>query len=266
MGAHRRRTRFAAPFIVVLGCGGAQRPPDPPDVPGEKWTVWSRGAECQASSPMGSCPKGAMCNPPPPRPVDCPVGLAQGASVRIVKRSDTTCGIIPEQCVELACVVQTTPCPTEPGAPRPLSGPAWQVTRSDDATCFARGDTCGATETACAQAIECPSTTPVRITQVKGRCVIVPDGCTEVACATQGIECPRPAGKDLGALKWLGERVRDGCIVRSVGPIEGERTQQIACPADPKGSVKFQIDRPTRADPCVYRAGTAPPVTTPCPP
>lgn len=264
MAAHRRRTHFATPFIVVLGCGGAQRP-DPPDVPGAKWSVSVRGDECYAYSPMGHCPKGARCNPPPPRPVECPTGLTAGATVRIVQRPDATCGIIPEQCVELACVVQTTPCPTERGAPRRLTGPSWQVTRSDDASCFARVDTCASTETGCAQAIECPPTAPVRITRVEGRCVIVPEGCTDSSCASQGVECPMPVGKDLGALKWLGERVRGRCIVRSAGPIEGEREQEIACPADPRSSATFQIDRPTRADECVYRAGAAPPATTPCP-
>lgn len=264
MAAHRRRTQFAAPFIIVLGCGGAQKTPDTPDVPGEKWTVSGNGGECVAHQPMGRCPKGAMCNPPPPSPIDCPEGFTGAASVRIVKRPDATCGIIPEQCTELACVVKTTACPSEPGAPRKLSGPSWQVTKTDDA-CFARVETCAATETACAQAIECPPTVGVTIMRVQGRCVIVPEGCTESSCAATAVECPLPAGKDLGALKWIGRREGTACIVKSTGPIEGEREKKIVCPVDPKSSDKFQIDRRTRADECIYRAGTAPPVPTPCP-
>lgn len=262
----RRRTQFATPFIIVLGCGGSQRPPDAPDVPGETWTVSQSGGECMAHRPMGRCPKGALCNPPPPSPVDCPEGLTGTASVRIVKRPDATCGIIPDRCTELACVTQTTACPLEYGASRPLTGPFWQITKSAGDACFARLESCAPTETACAQAIECLPSGDARIAQVRERCKVIPEGCSVEACATLTIACPLPAGKDLGALKWLGRREGKTCIVTSVGPIAGTLEQTIPCPVDPKQSDKFQIDRYTRADECVYRAGSAPPVTTPCPP
>jgi hypothetical protein len=267
MAASRRRTQFAAPFIVVLGCGGAQRtPPDPPDVPGETWRVYGAAGECEADPPMGHCPKGALCNPPPPRPIECPEGYTEGTTLRIVKRPDATCGIIPSGCTELACVAQTTACPLDYGAPRKLVGQAWQVTKSDDGACFARVPACAATETACAQAIECPATVPAYVVQRRGQCVIATEGCADTSCVSTATACPMPVGKDLGALKWLGRREGTDCFVKSTGPIAGEVEQKIACPNDPKSSLKFQIDRATRADECVYRAGTAPPVTTPCPP
>lgn len=267
MAALRPRTHFAAPFIVVLGCGGAQRTPEPPDVPGPKWTVSGSGEECSAHVPMGHCPKGALCNPPPPRPIECPAGLTGTGSVRVVQRPDATCGVIPDGCSELACVTQTTPCPLDYNAPRKLVGTSYQVMRSGDA-CFARVDACAATDPACAQAIECPVSleTSLRIAESRGQCVIVPEGCADMSCAKTTTPCPRPVGKDLPGLKWIGRREGNTCFVKSTGPIQGEHEDQIACPNDPKKSDKFQIDRATRAEDCVYRAGTAPAVTTPCPP
>jgi hypothetical protein len=105
----------------------------------------------------------------------------------------------------------------------------------------------------------------VRITEVRGNCAVVPDGCADTSCLGAFGACPAPVGKDLGPLKWLGERTRDACEVRSTGPIAGERVQKIVCPKDPTHAIRFQIDRTTRAEPCVYRAGTAPAVETPCP-
>lgn len=267
MSAHRRRTAFAAPFIVVLGCGGGQKPDrDENEVPGEKWTIFERGGECEASGDMGSCPRGAICNPPPPAPAECPPGLAQGASTRVVRRPDATCAVIPSGCTQLSCATETTPCPQPFGTPRKLAGPFWALERTGD-TCSARVDACGTGDAACVQAVECPQAADAkRLVQRRGQCYVVPEGCADTSCVGVSTSCPVPAGKDLGALRWLGTRSGDECTVTSTGPIAGELVQKIACPTDPKKPARFQIDRPSRAEPCVYRAGTAPAVTTPCPP
>lgn len=262
MGAHRRRTQFAVPFIAVLGCGGRQTPEERPDVPGPTWQVWGYGDECEAHAPMGSCPKGALCNPPPPSPIECPAGHKDGDRHRIVKRPDATCAIVPEGCTELACATQATPCPEERGAPRKLRGTFFQVTRGDS-DCAAREDTCS--DASCTRAIECPPTmtAPVRIVESRHGCFLVPDGCNDTSCASPFGACPAAAGKDLDPLKWLGQRTGDACTVTSKGPIAGERVQKIVCPTK---AARFQIDRPSRAEPCVLRAGPAPAVDTPCPP
>ncbi|CAN5918698.1 hypothetical protein BH11MYX2_BH11MYX2_13940 [soil metagenome] len=267
MSAFRRRLHFATPLVLVLGCGGSQTPETPqPEVPGHKWRVYGSGDNCSASEPMTGCPKGAMCNPPPPSNVDCPPGMTDGQSVQILERDDKTCAIIPPGCTELSCVTQATPCPDPFGTPRKLKGSVWQITRADDA-CFARTDACPPEDQTCAQVMECPaSPDATRIAMLRGVCVIAPAGCADDSCIGATTDCPLPAGKDLGALKWLGKRSGSQCTVTSRGPIEGERTDTIACPPDPKSSPTFQIDRPTRAGECNYRAGSAPAVIVPCPP
>jgi hypothetical protein len=266
VSAFRRRLHFAAPFVVVFGCGGSQsHDPPQPEVPGRKWQVFGSGGECSAMEPMTGCPKGAMCNPPPPSNIDCPTGMTDGQSLQIVERDDKTCGVIPTGCAQLSCVTQATPCPDPLGAPRKLKGPFWQITRADD-VCFARTDQCPPTDQTCAQAIECPPIADAtRIALRRGICVIAPPGCADDTCAVTTTECPLPAGKDLGALKWMGKRAKDTCTVTSTGPIEGERTDTIPCPPDPKGSPTFQIDRRSLHDECTYRAGTFS-VAISCPP
>jgi hypothetical protein len=268
MGARHRRTQFAVPFIAILGCGGRQAPEEPArDVPGQKWDVSGYAGECDAHSDEGRCPKGAMCNPPPPAPIECPAGHQDGARHRIVERPDKTCAIIPDGCIELACATVATPCPDEPGAPRKLKGTFWRVTHAAH-DCLAREDTC--TDASCARALECPASLAadgsIRVAEVRGGCAVVADGCADTSCVQMNVACPVAVGADLGALKWLGQRSGDTCTVTSTGPIAGERAQTIACPNDPKASQRFQIDRAMRAEPCVYRTGTAPAMTTPCPP
>ncbi len=71
--------------------------------------------------------------------------IADGGELEGTVRSDGAPYIVrismrEEGLAELACVVKTTACPSEPGAPRKLSGPSWQVAKTDDA-CFARVET-----------------------------------------------------------------------------------------------------------------------------
>jgi len=93
----KRRVKFAAPFVLTAllapGCGSPQRTNNPPQPDptvgtwvdsGGQWTytqpngdrVWAEAdGTCTVHASMGGCPEGAMCNPPPPQPVECPPGL-----------------------------------------------------------------------------------------------------------------------------------------------------------------------------------------------
>ena len=88
----RRRRAYALPFVVTAalspGCGprvAARRPPPrmivnppaphsrPTGLP-EGWSWWrSEDGTCYASPPAPDCPADTSCNPPPPRPIDCPI-------------------------------------------------------------------------------------------------------------------------------------------------------------------------------------------------
>jgi hypothetical protein len=51
-----------------------------------KWNVTRRGTTCDAYAQV-SCPKGMMCNPPPPQKYTCPPQLADGGSMSIIQRT-----------------------------------------------------------------------------------------------------------------------------------------------------------------------------------
>jgi hypothetical protein len=76
------RTRFAAPFVVVVtaagGCGdgkkgGGTTPPDPDTKPKPTatWNVRKRPEGCFATQNV-DCPKDMSCNPPAPMQMPCP--------------------------------------------------------------------------------------------------------------------------------------------------------------------------------------------------
>jgi len=90
------RTRFAAPFVVVVtaagGCsdgkkGGDTTPPDP--TPKQSWNVSKQGDACYAHVPM-SCPKNATCNPPAPMMMPCPPEETR-ASFKVVSFDGKSC-------------------------------------------------------------------------------------------------------------------------------------------------------------------------------
>lgn len=79
-----RKTRLAASFVVTAaslpvaasleGCR-KQTVEEPEQTPGKQPAYLHRqGDRCTMSVPM-SCPKGVMCNPPPPTEIDCPPAL-----------------------------------------------------------------------------------------------------------------------------------------------------------------------------------------------
>lgn len=70
------RTRFAAPFVVVVaaagGCSdGKKSDTTTPEPRKQTWNVQRTGDQCLAFEPM-SCPEGVRCNPPPPMMMPCP--------------------------------------------------------------------------------------------------------------------------------------------------------------------------------------------------
>ena len=119
--AVRRRTAFAAPFILtVAACSGGQtREEPPPRYPGPTWHVTKRGLECIASEADLGCPKGVMCNPPPPQAIKCPAMPDGREWVRVVKRQSGECAVLPDGCIADTCVGAATDCPVPYGQAAP---------------------------------------------------------------------------------------------------------------------------------------------------
>jgi hypothetical protein len=90
------------PTQVVMNPPRPQQPPTQvvmnpprPEPAGTKWHVFKNGDGCEAAVSV-DCPKGAMCNPPPPSKVDCPPGLTMPKGLNIVSQGDGTCVVEPE--------------------------------------------------------------------------------------------------------------------------------------------------------------------------
>jgi hypothetical protein len=114
MSAFRRRTVFAAPVIVIAACSGSKTPeePAPKRYPGATWHVSSRGPDqCMAGETDLGCPKGVTCNPPPPQEIECPAFPEGREWVRVVKRPNGECAILPDGCFADSCVGAATACP-----------------------------------------------------------------------------------------------------------------------------------------------------------
>ncbi len=79
--------------------GPAEQAPAPP--PETRWTITKTATGCQSMVDV-TCPAGAMCNPPPPQPYECPKMVKLPAKV-------TTFG-------KDACVVEREPVQCPPGA------------------------------------------------------------------------------------------------------------------------------------------------------
>jgi len=114
----KRRHWFTAPFVVTaaaapLACssstGRGERRDFPPGVKGS-WYVMRDVSSCSASAPM-SCPKNATCNPPPPQAIECPSGMGEQVTVRVIELGDGTCAMLPDGCTREACAQGPTPCP-----------------------------------------------------------------------------------------------------------------------------------------------------------
>ena len=263
MTAFRRRTAFAAPIIAIISCGGPRTRPDERTIPGETWNVFASDGECLAGQ-VEHCPKGALCNPPPPRQIECPAGITS-SGIEIVEKPDHTCAVVPSGCVELACATQTTACPMPPGTPRPLRKPIWTVSRQQDgcrAVPECKTEPCGVD----ARAIACPPSLGVRIGELPSReCAIIPEGCADETCAGERLPCPMPAGRDLPPLTWDIDRTGNACTATSKGPIAGAHTFKFECPPQTTFPPRYQIRRTDVTAPCELFVGTGPGVPTKCP-
>lgn len=106
---HRSRAPLATVLLVLASlplaaCGGTPSPsaPQAPKIY-EEFDVTRVGAEtCLAKTrATWECPPGGTCQGPPPKPVACPAGLAEGATVHLIMAEDLTCSVNGA----------TTPCP-----------------------------------------------------------------------------------------------------------------------------------------------------------
>jgi hypothetical protein len=99
----RRRTAFAAPFVLTLACGKSA----PEDPLGAQYSIQKGGdGKCLAYAVV-HCPKDVNCNPPGPRTIACPDPLP----ATIVILPDNSCAIVPPDCEARSCATQKTPCP-----------------------------------------------------------------------------------------------------------------------------------------------------------
>lgn len=208
MGAFRRRTQFAAPFIltVAASCGSKSgEPPPPKRFPGTMWSVWMQLPGCKAGVDMRDihCPPNVECNlpnPPAPQDIECPPGASGKTTQYVAELADKTCVLVPDGCVELGCAKTPSPCPLPPGQKlvHKISF-TWHIEK--------RGEGCHVEEEDhdCPPGMDCNPPKPrmipcppgitedqdVEITQlVDGTCVIVPEGCKDLGCAVDKTPCP----------------------------------------------------------------------------
>lgn len=123
MSAFRRRTQFAAPLIISLAaCSSSKGPESPPpkQYPGTIWYVMNEpGGDCKATETELGCPKGVMCNPPPPSESKCPP-FADGQNwANVAKKKDGTCAVLPSGCFDESCLGAAAPCPLPIGEALP---------------------------------------------------------------------------------------------------------------------------------------------------
>jgi hypothetical protein len=139
MSASRPRRVFAASVVVTFAaaCSGANKEPNEPKETGfiSRWSVSKILGDCTAHEGTSGCPRGAMCNPPPPRVIMCPADADEVRRSEVAELRDHTCAIVPEGCESAACAVTKTPCPLEFGEELPVL--AWEVKRDDQGACTA---------------------------------------------------------------------------------------------------------------------------------
>lgn len=212
MAAFRRRTAFAAPLIVIAGCGGkdANDPKRARRIQAPTWSVHQQQGTCRADVIL-DCPDGVACNPPAPREIECPPGATETMTVVVVEKADKTCAIVPAGCAALDCATQVTPCPKpyeQAAPPRTKLVAIWsiQVGRSSPDRCDAYDDLAcsvpaGQPAPPCnppsPRAVVCPTgferDKPMRIGQLPdGTCVLAPLQCKDTSCTKDPIACPEP--------------------------------------------------------------------------
>lgn len=69
------------------------------------------GANCTASVSNLECPKGMMCNPPPPSEAKCPPMPEGRTWVHVAGKATGVCAVLPDGCTDTSCLGAETPCP-----------------------------------------------------------------------------------------------------------------------------------------------------------
>ena len=127
---HRRRIWFAAPMVAVTACSSSNATNHAQDFD----HLEVDGTACVYYEHM-HCPEGAMCNPPPPRAVECPAGMgaSRGAAIGA---GGSGCLLYPDPCTDAKCAVPT-PCLRE--RVEEIAPLAWTITPGSDGRCVATG-------------------------------------------------------------------------------------------------------------------------------
>ena len=132
---HRPRRQFAAPLIAVAGCSSGT----PRDSTADFDSIDRVGTACVHTVVM-RCRKNATCNPPPPRPIECPPAMGDAPAgrigmVQVAAGAPEQCVLIVPPCNEASCG-KPTPC-LHSSAWAPLRALAWSVEPAEDGSCRA---------------------------------------------------------------------------------------------------------------------------------
>lgn len=120
MAVQRRRVFAASVVVTIAACGGSHKEPNEPETGFHgMWSVSKMAGTCSAHEGMSGCPRGAMCNPPPPRAIACPAEATEDKRLEVAKLADGSCAIVPDGCKTAACAVTKTACPLEMGEELP---------------------------------------------------------------------------------------------------------------------------------------------------
>lgn len=131
-----RRRRFSAPLVAVTASYACSSPSKPDDISQyDKISVW--GSACVYELEV-SCPKNVPCNPPPPRPIECPAAMGESTEARIGPAKpgavEADCLLFLPLCTTRSCGIPT-PCLRDNYDPiEPL---AWTITPGSDGRCIA---------------------------------------------------------------------------------------------------------------------------------
>ena len=181
---HRRRVWFAAPLVAVTaGCSSSPKKSHETDF--DRLEV--DGTACVYYQHV-HCPKGAMCNPPPPRAVECPAGMgaSRGAAIGA---GGSGCLLYPDPCTDRTCAVDT-PCLRQ-GFDE-IAPLAWKITPGSDGRCVATGVSRTGFDSHPAIPINCPPGGAIERANAKAPCV----ACNTLPCPMNAypILCPDVKG------------------------------------------------------------------------
>jgi hypothetical protein len=193
MAAARRRTTFAAPFVITVAAGcspSTDRAAQPTHEPPRTWVVHMRGMTCEATENVRG-------GPPLPQPVECPPGMTSTVVMQIEQEPGKS------YCTSRGAV---TGCPLPYGerVKQPLQV-MWLIEKE--------GVDCHAEDfSRCPKGADCNPPKPVHFPCPPGvtedhplvlaelpdaTCVRVPDGCGDTSCARDQVPCLPSAAKPV---------------------------------------------------------------------